>query len=330
MDERALKLHMDALVCDCHSDSLLRALKGENLNLRSNRGHLDFPRMREGGIDLEVFACWVDPKIPRGEYIKRALSIMDAFFRQIEASSGEVIHACTADEITEAKSQGKLAAVLAVEGGHAIDNSIEVLRIYRRLGVRIMTLTWNNSNDWADSAVNPKLEGGLTDFGKEIVREMNRIGMIVDISHVSDKTFWDALEISDDPIIASHSSARALCDHPRNMSDEMIKALAQKGGVVFVNFYPRYLMKHIEGADPPRVTVERIVEHIQYMVDLVGADYVGLGSDFDGLPNLPEGIEDCTKMPKITELLFERGFSEEEIRKILGENFLRIFREVCD
>ena len=329
MNERALRLHMDALVCDCHSDSLLRALKGEDLNLRSDRGHMDFPRMREGGIDLEVFACWVDPKIPRGEYIRRALSIMDAFFRQIEASSGEVIHARTADDIIEAKSKGKLAAVLAVEGGHAIDNSLEVLRIYHRLGVRIMTLTWNNSNDWADSAVNPKPDGGLTDFGREVIVEMNRLGMIVDISHVSDKTFWEALETSDKPIIASHSSVRALCDHPRNMTDEMIRALAQKEGVVFVNFYPKYLTKHTEGADPPQVTVRRVVEHIQYIADLVGADHVGLGSDFDGLPKLPEGIEECTKMPVITELLLEKGFSEEEIRKILGENFLRVFREIC-
>lgn len=329
MNERALKLHMDALVCDCHCDTLLRALKGEDLNLRSDHGHLDFPRMREGGIDLEVFACWVDPKIGRGEYIKRALSIMDAFFRQIDSSSGQVIHVRTADDIIRAKSEGKLAAVLAVEGGHAIDNSLEVLRIYHKLGVRIMTLTWNNSNDWADSAVNPKPDGGLTDFGREVVREMNRIGMIVDISHVSDKTFWDALETSDAPIIASHSSARALCDHPRNMTDGMIKALAQRGGAVFVNFYPKYLTKHVEGTDPPLVTVERVVDHIQHMVDLVGADHVGLGSDFDGLPNLPEGIEECTKMPVITELLLERGFSEEEVRKILGGNFLRVFREVC-
>jgi len=324
MREEALKLHMEALVCDCHSDSLLRVLeKGADLNSRSEEGHLDFPRMREGGVDLEVFACWVDPKLPEERYVKQALRIMDAFFRQVEGSDGLVVHALKAEDIRRAKSEGKIAAVLAVEGGHAISNSLEVLRIYHRLGVRLMTLTWNNSIEWADSAVQPRENGGLTDFGRRVVEEMNRLGMIVDISHVSDRVFWDALEISSKPIIASHSCARALCDHPRNLTDEMIKALAEKGGVVFVNFYPKYLCP--QGSE---VTVERVVDHIQHIAELVGADHVGLGSDFDGLPALPKGIEDCSKMPVITELLMERGFSKEEIEKILGGNFLRVFEEV--
>jgi membrane dipeptidase len=255
-----------------------------------------------------------------------------------------------------------------MEGGHMIANNLGALRSYAALGVRYMTLTHFLNNDWADSSTDKPAHNGLTDFGKDVVREMNRLGMIVDISHVADKTFYDALEVSKAPMIASHSSCRAICNHPRNMTDDMIKALAAKGGVIQINFHVGFLSQEFRDANDkirgdvtglterytkecgqdldcqiqadnrtylelekegklPPVSWEKIMEHIDHAVKLVGADHVGLGSDFDGA-NMPQGLEDCSKLPKLTEAMLKRGYSESDIKKILGENTLRVMEQV--
>jgi membrane dipeptidase len=284
--------------------------------------------------------------------------------QSVRQNSQNIVMVRTADDVRRAHEQGKIAALLGIEGGHMLGNDIRMVRIYSELGVRYMTLSHFYNDEWADSSTDKPVHNGLTDYGKEIVREMNRTGMLVDISHVSDKTFYDALEVSKAPLIASHSSCRAICNHPRDMTDDMIKALAAKGGVIQINFEKSFidqaykdasekyfgnvvaqidqLKKACAGDDAcmgrkmteqekqavadgklPHVSWEKIVEHIDHAVKLVGPDHVGLGSDFDGA-NMPEGMEDCSKLPKITEALLRKGYSEEDIRKILGGNTIRL------
>jgi membrane dipeptidase len=275
--------------------------------------------------------------------------------------------ATTAEDIRRAHAQGKIAILMGIEGGHMIGNDIRMVRVYSALGVRYMTLAHFYNDEWADSSTDKPAHNGLTDFGKDVVREMNRQGMLVDISHVSDKTFYDALEVSKVPPIASHSSVRAISNHPRNMTDDMIKALAAKGGVIQINYERNYLSEEYRKAFEslagdvsrmdeqfkkecgddnecigkaeiklekeltdagklPHVSWEKIIEHIDHVVKLVGQDHVGLGSDFDGA-DMPDGLEDCSKLPKITEALLRKGYSEESIRKILGGNILRVMEQ---
>jgi membrane dipeptidase len=266
----------------------------------------------------------------------------------------------TADDVRKAHKQGKIAALMGMEGGHMINNSLAVLRMYAELGVRYLTLTHSVNVDWADSSGDQPKHNGLTDFGKDVVRELNRLGVMVDISHVADKTFWDAIEVSKAPMIASHSSCRAISGHARNMTDDMIKALAAKGGVIQINYLDQFidndlfqysqksqsLMRELQQKYPgrenldrrreevakqfgsaPKASWEKIVEHIDHAVKLVGADHVGLGSDFDG-GSMPAGMEDCTQLPKITEALMRKGYATSDIKKILGENTLRLLSDV--
>jgi membrane dipeptidase len=286
----------------------------------------------------------------------------------VRKNSREMMFCRTAAEVREAHKQGKIAALIGVEGGHMIGNDIRVLRMFGDLGVRYMTLSHFYNDEWADSSTDKPVHNGLTDFGKDIVREMNRQGIMVDISHVSDKTFYDALEVSKAPLIASHSSCRTICNHPRDMSDEMIKALAAKGGVIQINYERSFLdqtykdaydkaaggvvtsiaqatkdcgddseckwravskmqNRLMEEGKLPHVSWEKIVEHIDHVVKLAGADHVGLGSDFDGA-SMPDGMEDCSKLPKITEALVRKGYTDDDIRKILGGNILRVMEQV--
>jgi len=267
-------------------------------------------------------------------------------------------------DIRRAKKQGRVAALMGIEGGHAIENSLSVLREFHRLGVRYMTLTHNNTNDWADSCCDEARHNGLSEFGREVVREMNRLGMLVDISHVSDKTMSDVLDISTAPVIASHSSARALNTHLRNIPDELLRRIAKNGGVVMVNFFPLFIDQKALDAnkernerlkpqldalaaqfkdDPKRLSEERdklfnanplpptqlsvLIDHIDHIAKVAGVDHVGIGSDFDGVSSLPVGMEDIAKLPVLTYELLRRGYSEKDVRKILGENFLRAFTE---
>jgi membrane dipeptidase len=367
--ERARKLHFSSIVLDTHDDTTQRFFsKDYDLGKRNPTGHVDIPRMQEGGMNAIFFSIWIDGKIMGPPAVEKALDQMDAVHENVKNNSNAMVFARTAEEVRRAHAQGKIAALMGVEGGHMIGNDIRMVRIFADLGVRYMTLSHFYNTEWSDSSTDKPAHNGLTDFGKDVVREMNRQGMMVDISHVSDKTFYDALEISKAPLIASHSSCRALCNHVRDMSDDMIKALAAKGGVIQINYEKSFIDQAYKDAYDketggvaahfaeltkgcnndedciskkmasleekltaegklPHVSWERIIDHIDHAVKLVGADHVGLGSDFDGA-DMPEGMEDCSKLPKITEALMRKGYSDSDIRKILGENTLRVMEQV--
>jgi membrane dipeptidase len=366
--ERAKKLHFSSIVLDTHDDTTQRFFsKDYDIGKRNPDGHVDIPRMREGGMNAIFFSIWIDGRIMGPPAVQKALDQIDAVHENVWKNSKDMVLCRTAAEVREAHKQGKIAALIGVEGGHMIGNDIRVLRMFGDLGVRYMTLSHFYNDEWADSSTDKPVHNGLTDVGKDIVREMNREGIMVDISHVSDKTFYDALEVSKAPLIASHSSCRVLCNHPRDMSDEMIKALAAKGGVIQINYERSFIdQAYKEAYDKaeggvvenekkvielcgdnqecqmrksaeitrqlvaegklPHVSWERIIDHIDHVVKLVGPEHVGLGSDFDGA-DMPEGMEDCSKLPKITEALLRKGYTEENIRKILGGNTLRVMEQ---
>jgi membrane dipeptidase len=371
-DERlwreALRIQRKAIVVDTHND-ITSPMVDEDYDLgtpSAGKYHTDIARMKEGGLSAEFFSIYVDKQYAKeGGSARRAMDMIDMVYRAVERHPNDLLFATSAADIRRAKREGRIAALMGIEGGHAIENSLMALRDFYRLGIRYMTLTHNNTNDWADSARDEARHNGLTDFGKEVVREMNRIGMLVDVSHVSDKTMSDVLDSSTAPIIASHSSARALNDHPRNIPDELLRRIAKNGGVVMVNFYPGFIdRKYAEAAkarderlkprtdaldeqfkhDPKRLAEETrkleaidplppvpplsvLIDHIDHIVKVAGIDHVGLGSDFDGVPSLPEGLKDVSELPNITYELLRRGYSEKDIRKVLGENFLRVFAE---
>src|SRR6266704_2650615 len=365
---RAKKLHFSSIVLDTHDDTTQRFFsKDFDLGKRNPDGHVDIPRMREGGMNAIFFSIWIDGRIMGPPAVEKALDQIDAVHENVLKYSKDLVLCLTAEEVRRAHAQGRIAALIGVEGGHMIGNDIRVLRMFGDLGVRYMTLTHFYNDEWADSSTDKPAHNGLTDFGKDVVREMNRQGIMVDISHVSDKTFYDALEVSKAPLIASHSSCRALCNHVRDMSDDMIKALAAKGGVIQINYEMSFIDQPYKDASDklsggvvamfdqlkkecgdhdacvgkkmaemqkqavaegklPRVSWERIIDHIDHAAKLVGADHVGLGSDFDGA-SMPEGMEDASKLPKITEALMRKGYSDGDIRKILGGNLLRVMEQ---
>ncbi len=371
VSEKAKKLHFSSIVMDTHDDTTQRFLDPKfDLGVRHSDGSIDIPRMKEGGLNGIFFSIWIPSKITGPEAVKRAKTQIEAVRAQVNKHPDAIVLATTAAEVRAAKKQGKIAALMGVEGGHMIGNDLAVLREFAASGVRYMTLTHSGNDEWADSSTDKAVHNGLTDFGKDVVREMNKLGVIVDISHVADKTFYDALAVSKAPMFASHSSCRAICNAPRNMTDQMIKDLAAEGGVIQINYHVSFLSQEFRGAekkDPsinegiskevkqrcpdendeacqliegdkitreyvtagklPKVEYTKIIEHIDHAVKLVGADHVGLGSDFDGA-NMPYGMEDATMIPKITEALLQKGYSESDIRKILGENTLRVMSEV--
>ena len=372
----AQEIHASALVIDTHADTPQRFLD-EKFHLATvtpvSDGHLDLQKARAGNLGAEFFSIWVDPSRHQ-RYAHRALQLIDSVYEQVQKHPAEMVMAFSSQDILKAR-QGpakKLASLMGVEGGHAIENDLRVLRDFYRLGIRYMTLTWSNTNEWADSSGDlnkPKIahHNGLTDFGKDVVREMNRLGMMVDISHVSDKTFYDALSVTRAPVIASHSSARALTHHARNMTDEMLKAVAKNNGVVMVNFFSAFideeyrkrfmeqtpdrdaalaaLRRRLNDADPaiqyrehnrmqkkwaariPRPPLKSLIDHIDHIAQVAGIDHVGLGSDFDGVSSLPEGLDSAADLPKISVELAARGYSREQLEKILGGNLLRVFAE---
>jgi membrane dipeptidase len=363
--QRALKLQHSSIVVDTHND-VLSFMFDENYDIGTSsvgKYHTDLARMKQGGLSAEFFSVYVDRSYAeKGGAARRAMDLIDMVYRAAEKYPRELMMSYTTDDIRRAKKQKKIAALMGIEGGHAIENSLMALRDFYRLGIRYMTLTHNNTNDWADACCDKAKHNGLSDFGKEVVREMNRIGMLVDISHVSDKTMSDVLDISTAPVIASHSSARALADRPRNIPDELLRRIAKNGGVVMINFYPVFIdQKAIEASaarevrlkpqrdalnaqfknDPKRLSEELdkltaanplpptplsvLVDHFEHVAKVAGIDHVGIGSDFDGVPYLPEGMKDIAQLPNLTYELLRRGYSESDVRKVLGENFLRAF-----
>lgn len=361
-------LHDKLFVMDSHSDTLD---KSSDFGAYTPGTHMDLNRLQQGGVDCVVFACWIKPHIGRENYVSRMMEMLDNFYTQCDRYPDRMELARTAADIRRITRAGKLAAVLSIESGHAIVNSLEVLRMYWRLGIRSITLTWMNSNEWADSSSPVQTSyipygapevphGGLTDFGRQVVREMNRLGMVIDVSHASDETFWDTIDETTKPIIASHSCCWALNDHYRNMKDDQLRATAENGGVISINFVARYVSRryHLEleraaeilrnspdlflNRDPAMPHREKILEilkdvnpvqlsdvidQIEHVIHVAGIDHVGLGSDFDGVNYLPEQLQDATDYPLITQALLERGYTQEEIAKIMGENLLRVFKE---
>lgn len=373
---KARQIHDSALVIDTHADTPQRFLDG-NFDIGStdpkDNGHISLDKAKAGNLGAEFFSIWVEPETNQGHFARHTLDLIDAVYEQAARHPDRMMMAFSTADIERAHREHKLAALMGIEGGHSIENDVRVLRNFYRLGVRYMTLSWSNTNEWADASgdINdPKIEhhNGLTEGGKQIVLEMNRLGMLIDISHVSDKTFYDAIAVTKAPVIASHSSARALTNHARNMTDDMLRAVAKNGGVVQVNFYnafidedyrkaaeaqrkdrdaaakayadqvkaegktPTYLdLDRIErewAAKIPRPPLKSLIDHIDHIAKVAGVDHVGLGSDFDGVSGAtPQDIDSAADLPRITQALLDRGYSADDIRKVLGGNLLRVFRE---
>jgi membrane dipeptidase len=366
--QRALAIHRRAIVIDTHND-VTTPMTNDDFDLGGNPPEpyrTNIARMKKGGLTAEFFSLYIRPwYVAHGGAARRTLDMIDSVYRAVERHPRDLMIATTAADIRRAKTQNKIACLMGIEGGHAIENSLPTLREFHRLGVRYMTLTWNNTNDWADAGRGEKKYHGLNSFGEEVVREMNRLGMLVDVSHVSDETMSDVLDISKAPIIASHSSARALSDVPRNIPDDLLRRIAKNGGVVQVNFYsvfvdtttvspqsnerdrrleaqqkalnekykddPERLAEEgdkLEAANPlPPLPISKLIDHIDHIVKVAGIDHVGIGADFDGAVDFPDGARDVSMLPNITYELLKRGYSERDIRKILGENFLRVFAQ---
>lgn len=383
---RAARLHQGAIVVDTHQDvpEAMEEQWGAFANWRDigeagATKHVDIPRLRQGGVTAPFFVVYIPASYAeRGGSARYALQMSDMVDGMVARHPAELMAAASVADIRRAKQEGRIAVLKGIEGGHAIEDSMGVLRDFYRLGVRYMTLTHTNTNHWADSAGNffapdydpapSRIHHGLNDFGRAVVREMNRLGMMVDVSHVSMETVDDVLEASRAPVFASHSSSRALSDIPRNLTDDQIKRIAAKGGVVMINvssafldqaqvdgykadtarIRPQYVaIKQRYKDDPKRRSVEldklmktiparkatswtKVADHIEHVIALAGPDAVGLGTDYDGIPDPPEGLEDVSKLPKITEELLRRGHSDDVVRKVLGENFLRFFSKVED
>ncbi len=365
---RAAALHRRAIVIDTHADTPQRMLfdPGFDFAARHTDGHLDLPRMQEGGLDAVFLSIWVPGEVTGAPAVERALRLIDRVHETVRLHPSALVLATTAAEIRKAAAEGRTTLLLGIEGGHMIHHDLGILRIYARLGARYLTLTHFLNNDWADSSTDKPKHHGLTPFGRDVVRELNRLGMMVDVSHVADSTFEQVLAVTRAPVLASHSSCRQLCNHPRNMSDDMLRALARNGGAVMINYENSFLseafrkaeaargrdvtarkdssrckgnspcetieeQRHIwqemkEGTLPP-VHWELILDHIDHAVRVAGIDHVGLGSDFDGA-NMPIGMEDATHLPQITAGLLRRGYKDADIEKILGGNVLRVMEQV--
>jgi membrane dipeptidase len=378
MDEAAA-IHAGALVIDTHADTPQRFVdEGWNFSDPLGSGMLNLETARKGNLGAEFFAAWVEPNEWRGRYAHRTLQLIDGVHEQLRKHPSTMRLGLSPQDVLRTHVDKVFCVLLGIEGGHSIEADLSLLRMFYKLGVRYMTLTWSNSNEWADSSgdqddATVTHHGGLTAFGRDVIREMNRLGMMIDVSHSADSTFWDVLKTTHAPIIASHSSARALTDVPRNLTDEQLRAIAINDGVVMVNFYPafidsrwndawaatrvqRELLYHQAAQDfsdrnepvpynstmeidrsfykehlsktVPLAPLKSLVDHIDHVARVAGIDHVGLGSDFDGFPILPAELTSAADLPKITSALHERGYTAEQLHKLLGGNLLRVFGEV--
>ncbi len=361
----AKELHKEAFVLDSHCDTPLSIIRGQNITKRRELGQIDFDRLKEGGVDGVFFAAYTSNSLTPDQATRRALQLIARTHKVCDENPKKVGFATSVREARELKAQGRTAIFLGMENGSPIQDDLTLLGLFYKMGVRYMTLTHAGNNDICDSCA-PKVKrwNGVSPFGVKVIEEMNRLGMIIDVSHLSDESFYDVLKYSKAPFVATHSCCRALCNHPRNMTDQMIKDLAAAGGVIQINFYNLFLDEEygkiagdlcdaydeayidhqvhprckrrkaaFEAAKEalfavPRPSYKLLVDHIEHVIKLVGVKHVGLGSDFDGIESAPDGLEDCSKMGVITEELLARGYSPEDIKLILGENFLRVFNEV--
>jgi membrane dipeptidase len=368
LTDEARAIHMEALLIDGHNDLPWQYREKKDLSFQSidirklQKGlHTDIPRLREGGVGAQFWAAYVPPSTRKdGSAVKMTLEQIDVIHRFVKGYPEAFEFARTADDIVRIHKNGKIASLIGVEGGHSIDNSLGVLRTYYDLGVRYMTLTHSETLDWADSATDEPKNNGLSPFGEEVVHEMNRLGMLVDLSHVSADTMRHVLRITKVPVIFSHSSAFAVAEHPRNVPDDVLKQMPKNGGVVMVNFYSGFVVpeaarmrktmfetaRELKRKYPeekafqeamaayrkdhpiPRGTIHDVVDHIEHIVKVAGIDHVGLGSDFDGIDSAPEQLDDVSKYPLITQELLNRGYTKEQILKVLGANCLRVMRAV--
>lgn len=362
------QIHADAILIDTHNDILTKTVDNGYIMDTDLKGktHSDLKRWKEGGLDVQIFSVFCGgEKVNPYLYANRQMDSLDAV---VKRNPDKIVKVANSKALQKVVHQGKLAAMFGVEGGHMIENDLNKLDSFYKRGARYMTLTWNNSNSWATSAYDESFttdltHKGLTDFGKEVVKRMNKLGMLVDISHVGLQTFWDVINTSTKPVIASHSSVYTLCQHHRNLNDDQIKAIAKNGGVIQINFFSGFLdnkyfknkdlilaehshkidsltalgisveqgekildKEYKKDVEDLRVDIPILIQNIEYIIKLVGIDYVGLGSDFDGIESTPKGLDDVTDYPLITKALIEKGYNKHEINKILGGNFLRVLK----
>lgn len=322
----ATPLHRDSIVFDGHCDTLLSLLDGKRkLGDRSGEGHIDLPRLREGGVTAQVFAIFIeDEYLPAGA-ARQTLRLMDVLFRELAQNADALLLATTTEDIELAKRTHKVAVVIGIEGAESLEGDLALLRAFHHMGLRVITIAWSRRNQAADGTYEVRTGGGLTRFGLELVQECNRLGILIDISHLAPAGVRDVLEASSRPIIASHSNAHALCSHVRNLTDEQLAAVAAKGGVVGVTYVPEFLTNGGQGA-----SLDTLLDHVAHIVQVAGIDHVGLGSDFDGFTSAPPaGLEDVTHLPALSEALVRRGYAADQVRKVLGGNFMRVFRQVA-
>jgi membrane dipeptidase len=335
------ELHRASTVIDGHCDTLLRFQMQESATLRpppgavpENAGHIDLARLKQGGVTAQNLACYILPRFLPSQATEQTLSMIDLLYRQIEEHPDDLCLATSAGDIERAKHAGKVAALLSLEGAEGLQGSLATLRMFYRLGVRWIGLTWNHRNQAADGLGEARTGGGLTEFGVRLVQEMNRLGMLVDIAHLAPAGVRDVFQVCEAPVVASHANAYALCPVPRNLTDEQLTQLAATGGVVGVTYVPGFIRPTGDGADgavtgAPPVTLDMLLDHVDHIVKVAGIDHVGLGSDFDGFGGPPPvGLEDVSCLPNLTAALLERGYEPDAVRKILGGNWLRVLRQV--
>lgn len=309
------------LIVDGHCDSILDVYSGKrSLALKTNIGHLDFFRL-QNNVNLQFMAIYVQSLYKPFNTLYNALELIDLLNEQI--SQVNFVQKILSQKDLDTFHPSSVKVLLAIEGGDVLGGSIRILRTLFRLGVRSLTLTWNNRNELGDGCGEEPQGSGLSTFGKKVVKEMNKLGMIIDVSHLAEKGFWDVLNTTNHPIIASHSCCKSICNHPRNLSDQQLKALAENDGLIGINFYPPFLNEVPQG-----VNIDDIVKHIIHAAEIMGVEHVGIGSDFDGIGQVPQGLEDVTKLPGLIEKLEQAGFSSQEIANIMGNNYLRILKKV--
>ena len=310
------------IVLDSHCDTPSLMIKGLDIGIDNKDGHVDIPKLAAGGVDAAFFALYTSAELSPEAATSRALEMLASIYDALGKYGDRIALALTPDDVLANKANKLISILIGMENGAPVQKSMSLLRLFHRMGVRYMTLTHNGDNEIADAAMEGKRWGGLSPFGRDVVSEMNRLGIIVDVAHVSDGTFSDVLDCSKKPVLSTHAGCRALANHPRNMTDEMIRRMADKGGVIQINFYPYFLTTTVQAS------VEDVIRHIDHAVKVGGIEHVGIGTDFDGIEVTPVGLENVSKLPVVFDQLSEKGYSDDQIEKIASGNFLRVFREV--